>query len=240
MLRVRRSRALSHLIGRDLITIPPNEVVAAESLGRSGKDRTVRRAVACASVGGFGAPSGPKWTAEVCCPQGASPLPPAGGQGDERGVGGNPRKARSALSRTPTIRRVSRRLRINQSMRSANQPNAWITLEKQMGKVARDHVVLRGGARQAEPGHEPPRGTDPIPTREPIHDVDRQYARLQRRLGLGGFAILIGLVVLFAAVQYGGVAAAIGAIIILGGGLLLAVLWFLLTALEWWANRPTD
>jgi hypothetical protein len=81
------------------------------------------------------------------------------------------------------------------------------------------------------------RDREMIPVREPEHEVDRQYARLQRRLALGGFAILVGLVVLFGAVQYGGVAAAIGAVIIVGGALLLAVLWFLLTALEWWANR---
>ena len=84
------------------------------------------------------------------------------------------------------------------------------------------------------------RDREMIPVREPVHEVDRQYARLQRRLALGGFAILVGLVVLFGAVQYGEVAAAIGAVIIIGGALLLAVLWFLLTALEWWANRQPE
>ena len=96
------------------------------------------------------------------------------------------------------------------------------------------------GAHPPDPGTWPPRETGPIPTREPVHEVDRQYARLQRRLAVGGFAILAGLAVLFATVQYGGIAAAIGATIIVGGGLLLAVLWFLLTALEWWANRPPE
>ena len=94
------------------------------------------------------------------------------------------------------------------------------------------------GATRQNSDRWPPRDTGPIPTREPVHEVDRQYARLQHRLAAGGFAILVGLAVLFATVQYGGVAAAIGATIIAGGGLLLAVLWFLLTALEWWANRP--
>ena len=102
----------------------------------------------------------------------------------------------------------------------------------------------RYGHVNTNPG--PPESADltreghPIPTREPVHEVDRQYARLQRRLAVGGFAILVGLAVLFATVQYGGIAAAIGATIIVGGGLLLAVLWFLLTALEWWANRPPE
>ena len=94
------------------------------------------------------------------------------------------------------------------------------------------------GATRQNSDRWPSRDTGPIPTREPVHEVDRQFARLQRRLAAGGFAILVGLAVLFATVQYGGVAAAIGATIIVVGGLLLAVLWFLLTALEWWANRP--
>jgi hypothetical protein len=80
--------------------------------------------------------------------------------------------------------------------------------------------------------------TSPNPTREPIHEVDRQQARLERRLAIGGFAILIGLAVLFGAVRYGTVAAVVGATVILGGGLLLATLWLVLGALEWWARRP--
>ena len=91
----------------------------------------------------------------------------------------------------------------------------------------------------SKPGPELPREPGVIPTREPVHEVDRQYASLTGRLAVGGFSILVGLVVLFATVQYGGVAAAIGATIIVGGGLLLAALWVLLTALEWWANRPS-
>ena len=76
----------------------------------------------------------------------------------------------------------------------------------------------------------------PIPTREPVHEVDRQYARLQRRLAVGGFAILIGLAVLFATVQYGGIAAAIGATIIVGGGLIRDEV---LGQLRWYRDRGT-
>jgi hypothetical protein len=78
-----------------------------------------------------------------------------------------------------------------------------------------------------------------VPTREPVHEVDRQQAQLERRLALGGFSILVGLAALFAITRYGGIAAAVGITIILGGALLLAIIWFLLTALEWWANRPS-
>lgn len=91
-----------------------------------------------------------------------------------------------------------------------------------------------------QPNDDPARDREVIPAREPVHEVDRQYTRLQHRLALGGFGILVGLVVLFGTVQYGGVAAAIGAVIIIGGALLLGVLWFLLTVLEWWANRPPE
>ena len=77
-----------------------------------------------------------------------------------------------------------------------------------------------------------------IPAREPAHATDRHQARGERRLAVGGFAILIGFAVLWASIRYGTVAAAVGATVIIGGGLIVAALWLLLAALEWWARQP--
>ncbi|MCX5985374.1 MAG: hypothetical protein NTX54_02480 [Chloroflexi bacterium] len=78
---------------------------------------------------------------------------------------------------------------------------------------------------------------DPGP--EPVHEADRQRARMERRLAVGGFSILIGVGGSILLVMSGGIAAVVSGVIILGGALVLAGLWFLLSLMEWWANRPS-
>lgn len=62
---------------------------------------------------------------------------------------------------------------------------------------------------------------------------------MERRLAVGGFAILVGVGGLILLVMYGGIAAVVSGVIILGGAIVLAGLWFLLSLMEWWANRPS-
>ncbi len=83
-----------------------------------------------------------------------------------------------------------------------------------------------------------PMSIDPWP--EPVHEVDGQRARLERRLAVGGFSILIGVGGLILWVVYGGLAAVVSGVIILGGAVVLVGLWFLLSLMEWWANRPSN
>ena len=78
---------------------------------------------------------------------------------------------------------------------------------------------------------------DPGP--EPVHEVDRQRAKMERRLAIGGFSILIGVGGLILLVMYSGIAAVVSGVIILGGATILAGLWFLLSLMEWWASRPS-
>ena len=69
--------------------------------------------------------------------------------------------------------------------------------------------------------------------------MDRQRAKMERRLAIGGFSILIGVGGLVLLVMYGGIAAVVSGVIILGGATILAGLWFLLSLMEWWASRPS-
>jgi hypothetical protein len=62
---------------------------------------------------------------------------------------------------------------------------------------------------------------------------------MERRLAIGGFSILIGVGGLILLVMYGGIAAVVSGVIILGGATILAGLWFLLSLMEWWASRPS-
>ena len=80
----------------------------------------------------------------------------------------------------------------------------------------------------------------PIPEREPVHEADRQRSQMERRLATGGFAILLGAGVLFLVARYGTLPAIVGATVILGGAIILAALWVILSAIEWWANRPSE
>ena len=80
----------------------------------------------------------------------------------------------------------------------------------------------------------------PIPDREPVHEVDRQRSQMERRLATGGFAILLGAGVLFLVARYGTLPAIVGAAVIVCGAMILAALWVILSAIEWWANRPSE
>ncbi|HET7771293.1 MAG TPA: hypothetical protein VFN74_21160, partial [Chloroflexota bacterium] len=66
---------------------------------------------------------------------------------------------------------------------------------------------------------------------------DRLRGHTERRLAVGGFAILAlgGGVILWA--RYGGTAAITALVVILGGAGVVALLWLLLSLMEAWAGR---
>ena len=68
------------------------------------------------------------------------------------------------------------------------------------------------------------------------HESDRLRGQTERRLAVGGFAILAlgGGAILWA--RYGGTAAATALVVILGGAGLVALLWLLLSLMEAWAG----
>lgn len=68
------------------------------------------------------------------------------------------------------------------------------------------------------------------------HEGDRLRGQTERRLVVGGFAIiaLAGGAILWA--RYGGVAAITALAVILGGGGLIVLLWLLLSLMESWAR----
>ena len=68
------------------------------------------------------------------------------------------------------------------------------------------------------------------------HEGDRLRAQTERRLAVGGFAILAlgGGVILWA--RYGGTAALTALAVILGGAGIIALLWLLLSLMEAWAR----
>ena len=68
------------------------------------------------------------------------------------------------------------------------------------------------------------------------HESDRYRRQTERRLALGGFAIvaLAGGALLW--LRYGGTTAAIAIALVLGGAGILALLWLLLSLMEAWAR----
>ena len=87
--------------------------------------------------------------------------------------------------------------------------------------VLGDEVVSAGGAKRSPRVH---------------HEGDRLRGQMERRLGVGGFAILAlgGGGILWA--LYGGTAALAALAVILGGAGVVALLWLLLILMGAWAR----
>ena len=76
-----------------------------------------------------------------------------------------------------------------------------------------------------------------VPEKRIRHEGDRLRGQTERRLAVGGFAILAlgGGGILWA--RYGGTAAITALVVILGGAGVVALLWLLLSLMEAWAGR---